>query len=105
LLDSHTVIASAAKVGKSSRQIASEILIGCFIVVFALLIAKSPAALGIFWISSNSLHLLECIILDSVKVRRLLGIPKHYLEPSNIYLFKYAVTLNGFKKILKRFKR
>ena len=105
LLDSHSVIQKATKVGKSFRQKFTTVLVFTFIIVFASLIIKSPAAVGLFWVSSNSLHLIECIILDSIKFRRLVGIPKTNLEPNNIYLFKYAVILNGFKKILKRFKK
>ena len=99
------MIAEARKVGKSGSQIFNDILFHAFIIVFSILIAKSPAALGLFWISLKTLHFVECILLDSIRVRRFLRIPKTIYEPANIYKFKYDVVLRGFKNLFKKFKK
>ncbi|RNA37012.1 mitochondrial inner membrane COX18 isoform X2 [Brachionus plicatilis] len=57
-------------------------------------------SVGLFWISSNFLSLLELVILDSIVVRRMLKIPKTSIEPANIYAAKSDMNIMT-RKLLK----
>ncbi|CAF0803633.1 unnamed protein product [Brachionus calyciflorus] len=68
-----------------------------FIFLITYFISNMPSSVGLFWISSNFLSLIELVILDSIFIRRLLRIPKTSVEPTNIYLTK----MNALKSMLK----
>ena len=59
-------------------------------------------SVALFWILSNSLSLAELVLLDSIRVRRLLRIPKTHLEKNSIYKLKYEILKQQFEKLTNK---
>jgi hypothetical protein len=60
--------------------------------------------IALFWLSSNAFYFVEQLAIDSIRVRRLVRIPKTQVEPASIYMQKFNNLKKEFAWI-KRFKK